>query len=502
MGEGTIKKLFVEKGFGFIARGVGEPDVFFHRSACASGEFERWGPKDTLEFEVVAGPRGPKALRVRRTAVAADLPRRFVNPYNFVRWLPEPTAGGAAATPLLGRCASPPQDRYTGLTGRILCRLAVASPTFVSDAYAVGVATVARGKEHRSYRQYRTPAGSPAIPGSTLRGVVRSVFEAVTNSCFAGIAADARHGGSASVGDLVPAHLGVCTSALRLCPACRAFGWVSEGPVPGHDAAVRGRVRFGDAVFGKEAVEKDQGPLTLAALSAPHPKYAWFYLMDADGNAPAGRSLEQAGYVRKNRIRGRKVYRRHEPDLQAMRGQSHTEQNRTLLDWLKRGAETRFEVRFESLAPLELGALLWALEPDGGCVHRLGYAKPLGFGCVAIEVTGLHLVTADRYDADASGGDWQSFGQHAPELAALRARFRAGMEERHASGSPPEEATPFATLANVRDLLALLSGTPPATPVCYPRLPGERGFEWFKRNADGARLTLPFADADEPALRL
>lgn len=39
MPKGTIKKLVADKGFGFIKTEKG-PDVFFHQSIVADGEFD------------------------------------------------------------------------------------------------------------------------------------------------------------------------------------------------------------------------------------------------------------------------------------------------------------------------------------------------------------------------------------------------------------------------------------------------------------------------------
>ena len=113
---------------------------------------------------------------------------RFLNPYNFVRTL---EVRHPHAAPLLGRCAPPPHDRYAGLTGRIRCCLTATTPIFVSDSEGIKEETV-NSKVHRHYRFFRDPNGNVAIPGTSLRGAVRSIFEAVTNSCFAHFAGEKR----------------------------------------------------------------------------------------------------------------------------------------------------------------------------------------------------------------------------------------------------------------------------------------------------------------------
>lgn len=138
---------------------------------------------------------------VRPTATGAY---RFLNPYNFVRSL---EARHPKQAPLLGRCTPPPHDRYVGITGRIECQLTAVTPLFVSDSEGIDEERVGE-KTHRHYRFFRDPDGNVAIPGTSLRGPVRSVFEAVTNSCFANFTGDKRLSYHLPPGD-----------ALRLVPA-------------------------------------------------------------------------------------------------------------------------------------------------------------------------------------------------------------------------------------------------------------------------------------------
>jgi CRISPR-associated protein (TIGR03986 family) len=121
---------------------------------------------------------------------------RFLNPYNFVRYLPKPAIPpGDVDAQLLGRCAPPPHDRYIGLTGRIVCTLEAVTPLFISDSHGVNVTTVllpdGREVQHKSYRFFQYE-GRDAIPATSLRGMIRSVFEAVTNSPFSVFNGDER----------------------------------------------------------------------------------------------------------------------------------------------------------------------------------------------------------------------------------------------------------------------------------------------------------------------
>ena len=70
MATGTIKKVVSDRGFGFISGDDGK-EYFFHRSGLQpSLEFDRLGGGEKVEFDVEAGPKGPRAVRVRAEAAA------------------------------------------------------------------------------------------------------------------------------------------------------------------------------------------------------------------------------------------------------------------------------------------------------------------------------------------------------------------------------------------------------------------------------------------------
>lgn len=64
---GTIARLQLEKGFGFIKDDAGR-DHFFHRSAVYGEGIENLREGDSVEFTASDGPKGPRADSVRRTS--------------------------------------------------------------------------------------------------------------------------------------------------------------------------------------------------------------------------------------------------------------------------------------------------------------------------------------------------------------------------------------------------------------------------------------------------
>ncbi|MCL2047060.1 MAG: RAMP superfamily CRISPR-associated protein, partial [Oscillospiraceae bacterium] len=109
----------------------------------------------------------------------------FINPYIF---LPIPEV-----KPERGKVIKGP------LSGVIKCTLEIKTPTFIpntSKAFITDVRYRNKPVEHLSYEFYSyedlssvakhpsKPPVNPIIPGSELRGMIRNVYEQLTNSCF------------------------------------------------------------------------------------------------------------------------------------------------------------------------------------------------------------------------------------------------------------------------------------------------------------------------------
>ena len=73
MAKGTIRRLLVHRGVGFIRSEDGR-DVFFHRSEVLHVPFGALWEGQAVEFMVVETPQGPKAHGVRVTLESTPLP--------------------------------------------------------------------------------------------------------------------------------------------------------------------------------------------------------------------------------------------------------------------------------------------------------------------------------------------------------------------------------------------------------------------------------------------
>ena len=66
MTTGTITRIYFDRGFGFIRRDVGGPDLYFHRSHLAGGlSFNEQLNGRRVEFTEEGSPKGSRAMLVR-----------------------------------------------------------------------------------------------------------------------------------------------------------------------------------------------------------------------------------------------------------------------------------------------------------------------------------------------------------------------------------------------------------------------------------------------------
>lgn len=66
--KGKIKRLIrgrEGRGFGFITNEDGK-EVFFHRSALEGVDFDALEEGDSVEFNLERGPKGPRAVNIRK----------------------------------------------------------------------------------------------------------------------------------------------------------------------------------------------------------------------------------------------------------------------------------------------------------------------------------------------------------------------------------------------------------------------------------------------------
>jgi len=67
MASGTIVRIVMDRGFGFIKPDEGGSDIFFHHSSLPEGGFDALQEGQAVEFETGRDPRSdrPRATNVR-----------------------------------------------------------------------------------------------------------------------------------------------------------------------------------------------------------------------------------------------------------------------------------------------------------------------------------------------------------------------------------------------------------------------------------------------------
>lgn len=262
-----------------------------------------------------------------------------MNPYHFVP-LGQPGPRRKVIT----------HDSFQGESGTLTCQLTARTHLFTAAPHSE------RGGGHQNLKCVRGKGGQPLIPGSSLKGVVRSVAEALSGSCLT-LPTRLDYGNNVSY--TLPKVFERCDSKDQLCPACRIFGAMSRG------GTFLGKINIGDAL-GESAVMIEH--LTLGSLMQPKPRHSVWY-----------EDPQQPGVMR-----GRKFYH-HRPQ----RARTTTQRgkfNKTV-EAVKPGTVFAFSVDYANLEADELALLIFALVLEPEMCHKVGMGKPVGLGSAKIELT-------------------------------------------------------------------------------------------------------------------
>lgn len=501
----------------------------------------RSGPVAAPRAQAPAGGGSPRGT-TQRSGARPERPTpavergEFLNPYAMI-----PAPPRLLAHPFLGDRRGPGHDVLLPdhWSGTIPITITAASPLLILDQGAV-----AKGDPI----PVRLLNGEPVLEWTSVKGALRAVFEAVTNSRFAvfddkfsqRLTLRQARGGRApfpsSPRELLGADHEPATREVELSPADRLFGWARTDSRARDGArtvdAYRGHVRSSriTCAAGSGAVEAlGEHGLWLSTLNSPKPEQYRFRVHDQHGQpVPSGieRSVSQ-GYVQGRRRLGRAAYWPHrglpadywdpssavpargnradevgyEPTQVGGRYQEYlappgTKRDvaRRIAGWVKPGIVFRtVDLRVENVEEGALGVLLWLLTVDD-FLFTLGGGKPLGFGTVTIRTDLTKCVLTIGTERRAKYRSWRPQGQAAlPE--ALQSLIDA------ARATLPEEC--------VASVLAMGRGRP-EFPVHYPRLrdpktgatpPIATSYEWFVENErNGRRRSLPAPTERDPSL--
>lgn len=235
--------------------------------------------------------------------------------------------------------------------------------------------------------------GREVIPGSSLKGAVRSIAEAVSYSC------------AVKLPDWVlrralPENNSVSCSGNdgELCVTCEMFGMVNGS------RAYRGKINFNEFVLKRgNLIYKD-----LPQMESPFKDYPdkhdvfskingkhsygnerlYYCCACENGDCQSCKKedffqrIGEAGPERKMEFRGRKFYG-------AGRDNSEEANKKTCYEMLEPGSVLEGEIVFQNIRETEGQLLAYALDIGNHFTMKLGYGKPLGYGKVKIELVGV-----------------------------------------------------------------------------------------------------------------
>lgn len=227
------------------------------------------------------------------------------------------------------------------LHGTLYLSLKVQTPLHVSTGVVVMGSDIGNNRIPLVKTMVQDVGQKLSIQGSSLKGCIRAVYEAITNSTLAIITSRYR--------DKIPSERMPCKKKDSLCPASRVFGALDW----------QGLIEFSDAKCEKVGFTTGFMP----SLYRPRPE-------------------ERRAYFERGLVAGRKFYYHTRRAID--RGQNAG------IPVQQAGREYVFttEVHFKNLLPEELGTLLVVLGQDTKypISLKIGGGKPIGMGTMTVTV--------------------------------------------------------------------------------------------------------------------
>ncbi|MCM1984016.1 RAMP superfamily CRISPR-associated protein [Lyngbya confervoides] len=254
----------------------------------------------------------------------------------------------------------------------------------VQTALHVSTGVVVMGKDVGSkvplIKTMQTSQDKLTIPGSSLKGALRSIFEALTNSPLGVITGKYK--------SKMPVRL-LPSKGEDLNPASLLFGAMSW----------QGLVHFKDAVGTSPGTQVGFMP----SMYSPQPD-------------------KRVAYFINGLAVGRKFY------YHAVAAVSGGDRG-VPVQQVGKNYSFKTSIQFRNLSEAHLGALLISLgqDPDYPFAIKLGAGKPVGFGTVVVEVT--HLECRDNLKSRYQS--YRSDQSHKLEGEALRKRMEVAMQAAH-----------------------------------------------------------------------
>jgi CRISPR-associated protein (TIGR03986 family) len=183
--------------------------------------------------------------------------------------------------------------------------------------------------------------------------------------------------------------------------------------------SLKGRVHFGHLI-GDNIVESNAN-YEKVILGTPKPTYYPNYI---EQGVLKNKNDYKTFNTKDAKIRGWKRYPVEIADKNNVKPIDENKFKKVLTKFkpLKEGSTFKGKIRYHNLRPIELGALLWALNFGGDrkCKHKIGLAKPYGLGIISVEVKAENL-DQRKY--------WEEFEKYVAEKLSIDYRNSEQIKE-------------------------------------------------------------------------
>ncbi len=416
------------------------------------------------------------------------------------------------------------------LSGRMICSIYLNSPTVVGNRHTADSKSGKKRIEQYCWK------GRPALPANSLKGVISSMAEALSQSALRVLGADeekhmrVQDDGSrfrdrsheprepdgkrkTPVPNSVHTYFDHIdhdmkpwqTTRGKLTVAELLFGAV-EVNEKGEQASqnLRGRLRFSDARALGDVAQLPE--ITLKLLGEPKTPCPSMYY-HVKGHRGKYLAKEKMFDYRESQSiipNGRKYYLHHPQSQRINRpwethGNPGQEQNKFLCSPLKSEQTFYFHIDFENLSAAELTLLYTAIQPDEHSQQRLGLGKPLGLGSVTILTEGVFFIDRkSRYGLDALNTSrynsaWTDSDKAWQALYPEEARMDA--ETSLPKALIDTQLIDMDTLAIARTLCnpEYVRNLPIRTPILddQDNTPEQESFKWFNENDQKGNQAMP-----------
>ena len=248
-------------------------------------------------------------------------------------------------------------EKFEKLTGKLLLRMEVVSQYLFVGSGSYDFNPNAKNDEVDVWFTFYRRNGKVCIPGSSIKGAIRSIVEAISNSCFS----------VKNKEDRVRKSYRKCQDLNDLCPACRLFG------LAGKRDSYKGRINFSDAIPERRLETRI---IKIQELWSP----------------------------KKSKENARKLYLNGDFSFQR---DEKPERGARFVEVVPRGSIFKSRLFFENVKKSELGlifhALGWQYENQSlsytAFYPKIGGAKPRCLGAVKFIPIDLVLVDSSKIDS-------------------------------------------------------------------------------------------------------